>query len=443
MNSRRARVVIAVAAFAYVIAVLQRTSLGVAGVAAADRFQVSAALLSTLAVVQLAVYAGMQIPVGVLIDRLGPRVLMLSGLFVMIVGQTTLALSTEIGWAIAGRVLVGAGDATIFVSMMRLVASWFSGRIVPQLSQWVGNTGQLGQLLSAVPLAFVLREFGWSAAFLSAASLALLAFALVFFVVADHPRGAPDERADVSWRDAMRELGRALKRPGTRLGFWAHFVTQSSGTVFALFWGFPFLVYAVGLSEQVAAWLLVLLTGSGLVIGPVLGVLTARYPNRRSNVVLGIVAAMGVAWAVVLLWPGVPPTWLLAALIIVIGVGGPGSMIGFDYARTFNPARSLGSANGIVNVGGFSASFLIMLLVGIILDALDHARVATGLESNLYALDSFRVALSVQFVVVGAGVVGLLIARRRTRAAVLEQEGIAVAPLWVAVVRAWKGRNGR
>jgi hypothetical protein len=65
VNSRRAWVVFGFAVFDYIVAVLQRSSLGVAGVEATDRFHVSAALLSSLAVIQLIVYAGLQIPVGV------------------------------------------------------------------------------------------------------------------------------------------------------------------------------------------------------------------------------------------------------------------------------------------------------------------------------------------------------------------------------------------
>ena len=65
--------------------------------------------------------------------------------------------------AVVGRILVGAGDATVFVSLIRLVSSWFSGRIVPQLSQWIGNIGQLGQVLSALPFAWILRTYGLDA----------------------------------------------------------------------------------------------------------------------------------------------------------------------------------------------------------------------------------------------------------------------------------------
>lgn len=420
---------------AYIVAVLQRTSLGVAGVDAATRFDVSASMLSSLTVIQLAVYAALQIPVGVLLDRVGPKMLIASGALLMAVGQLTLAVAPSIGIAIVGRLLVGAGDAMTFISVIRLLTSWFSGRILPQISQWTGNIGALGQVLSAIPLSFALHAFGWSAAFISAAALSAIAFVLVLVFVANGQETSLSAGRATSWRGAFHQLKESLARPGTQLGFWSHFVSQSSGTVFSLLWGFPFLVEGLGYSQAGASALLALVVAAGVVSGPVLGLLTARFPLRRSNLVLGIVTAMGIVWTVMLTWPGTPPVWLVVVLIITIGVGWPGSLIGFDFARSFNPLRSLGSANGVVNVGGFLASFVMMYLIGVVLDLLNHARMAQGLPSNIFAWDSFRVAFAVQYLVIGTGVVFLLLARRKTRRRMHQDEGIEVAPVWVALSR--------
>ncbi|MCU1583510.1 MAG: transporter [Microbacteriaceae bacterium] len=450
MNSRRSWLIWGVAVVAYVVAVLQRTSLGVSGVAATNRFDVSASALSSLAVVQLIVYAALQIPVGVLLDRVGPKVLIASGAILMLVGQTTLAVAPTIGVAIVGRILVGAGDALTFISVIRLLASWFNGRLLPQVLQWTGNIGQLGQVLSAIPLSIVLHRFGWTPAFLSAAALSALVAVFVIVLLSNghaNVSTGPGEAAELA-RDraetvptALRRLREALARPGTQLGFWSHFTTQSSGTVFSLLWGFPLLTDGLGYSPAVASGMLTLIVAAGVVSGPILGILTARFPLRRSNLVLGIVALIGVAWTTVLLWPDKPPFWLVVALVLVLGIGGPGSLIGFDFARTFNSLRSLGSANGVVNVGGFLASFVMMYLIGVILDLENSVRVAGGAASDIFSWDSFRVALLVQYVVIGTGVCFLLSARRNTRRRLNEVEGIQVAPLWVALVRHWRHRR--
>ena len=125
IGRRRAWVIWLVGLSVYVLAVFHRTSLGVAGLLAADRFQISAAQLATFTVVQLSVYAAMQIPVGVLIDRFGSKRLMFTGLTLMTVGQFWFAFAGSFPVGIAARILLGAGDAMIFTSLLRLVAVWF------------------------------------------------------------------------------------------------------------------------------------------------------------------------------------------------------------------------------------------------------------------------------------------------------------------------------
>lgn len=424
--SARARLVFAGGTFAYLCAVTQRSSLGVAGVAAAHRFGASAAALSTLGVLQLAVYALLQVPVGVLVDRYGPKRVVAVGAALMLAGQVVVAVSTSLPPAVGGRMLVGAGDATTFVAVLRIIAAWFPARRVPVMNQWLGNIGQFGQVLSAVPFAALLRLTDWTAAFLTAAGLSGVAFVVVLLVVRNGPMATAVPPPDL--RTALGALRAAVRRPGTRLGFWSHFVTQSSGVVFALFWGFPFLVSAVGLDPTVAALLLSVQVVAGFLVGPTLGALTARHPLRRSNLVLGIVTGIGIAWTAVLLWPGTPPMPLLVLLVVALGLGGPASQIGFDYARTFNPSASLGGASGVVNVGGFTASFTMMFLIGVILDA--EQSLSGG---PLYSLAAFRGAFSVQYLVIGAGLVLLFAARRRTRRVLLETEGVAVGPVWAAI----------
>jgi hypothetical protein len=116
-------------------------------------------------------------------------------------------------------------------------------------------------------------------------------------------------------------------------------------------------------------------------------------------------------------------------------------LIGFDFARSFNPLQSLGSANGIVNVGGFLASFVMMFLIGVLLDLQHNVAIAAGSSAPLYSLDAFRPAFAVQYVVIGIGTVFLVRARRRTRRKLSEDEGIDVAPLWVALTEARQRRR--
>ena len=431
-TSRRAWVIWSVGVLAYLVAVLQRTSLGVAGIEATDRFEASASALASFAVLQLLVYAALQVPVGLLLDRYGPRLLVVVGAALMAVGQLVLALSTTIELAVLGRVLVGAGDAMTFISVLRLVTAWMPPARAPLMTQLTGILGQAGQVLSAVPLVIVLRGSGWTPAFASAAALSVLAGVLVLVLVRDSPTGPMTGNDAPTLAEVGAELVTAWRHPGTRLGLMTHFTTQFSGTVFALLWGFPFLVQGQGVSSGTASALLTLFVLAAMAAAPFLGVLVGRHPLRRSWLVLGIVATNVAAWTLVLAWPGRAPLWVLVVLVLSLALGGPGSMIAFDFARTFNPAHRQGSATGIVNVGGFVASLVTMMLIGIVLDV-------RGAGPDGSSLDDFRLAFAVQYLMWAGGLFGVLRTRRATRSR-MASEGVVVPPMRESIARRRRAR---
>lgn len=428
MKHRGAWLVWGAGVFAYMVAVTQRTAFGVAGVEATERFDATASVLSVFTVVQLLVYAGLQIPVGMLVDRFGPRLLIAAGAALMCAGQFQLAMADSVAAGIAGRSLVGAGDALTFISVLRLLPAWFPPHRVPVLTQWTGIIGQLGQIASAIPFALALHALGWNTAFLSAAALSVVAFVLALALIRNQPGGVV--RTPKAGQQGG-SLAAAWRHPGTRLGMWTHFTIQFPGTVFVLMWGYPYLVSGEQVSPGTASFLMTFFVAVAILCGPWLGSWVGRHPLRRSTMVLLIAAAMAGAWLTVMLWPGPAPVWVLAGLVAVLAIGGPGSMIGFDFARTYNPSNRLGTATGIVNIGGFVASLVSMYLVGLVLDVLFNTGFSDG---NLYSLTSFRIALAVQFLVMALGVAGILRNRRKVRAA-MATEGLHLPPLREALAR--------
>jgi MFS family permease len=423
---------------AYIMAVLDRTSLGVAGLDAQERFHIGAGTLASFAVLQLLVYAGLQVPVGLLLDRFGSLRLIVGGGLLMAAGQALMATATGVEGAVLARVLVGAGDAMTFISVLRLVPQWFPGRRVPVVTQLTGLIGQAGQVLSAVPLAALLAGPGWTTAFLAAAGAGVFVAVAACAALRDTPQRRVISGPPITLRRLGDDLAGAWRHPGTRLGLWTHFTTQFTGTVFALMWGFPFLIAGEGLDRRTASTLLTLFVLAGMAAGPLVGVLVQRHPLRRSWLVLGVIAVTASAWAMVLSWPGHAPLPVLVLLVLALALGGPGSMIGFDYARTFNPPSRLGAATGVVNVGGFVASLITIELVGLILDA------RTGGRAD-YDMADFRVALSVQYLILAIGLIGILRTRRLARRR-MAAEGVVVRPLrevvaGLAVARAVKAKD--
>jgi MFS family permease len=410
-----------VALAAYLLAIFHRSSLAVAGLAAADRFDISAAQLATFTMLQLLVYAGMQIPVGLLVDRFGPRSVILTGAIVLTLAQTGFALAESYGAALTARVFVGMGDAMSWICLLRLVASWFPGRRVPLLTALSGTIGQLGALAAAAPMTWALGHLGWTQAYLTAAAVSVLVTGVVAVLVHDAPEGRSLRGPKLTFATIRASLRASWAHPGTRLGFWMHFVTQFSATAMALLWGFPFLVRGEHLSDGQAGLLLSLIVVAVIYGGPTIGWFIGRHPWHRSTTVLVIVWSIVAVWTTVLAWPGNAPFWLLVLLTQVIGVGGPASMIGFDLARTSNPAERLASANGIINQAGFSASLVLVVAIGLVLDW----RTPGG--SAAYDASAFRWAMCTQYPLWALGLIQVWRYRLKTRAIIDRDELTASA----------------
>ncbi|WP_431679633.1 MFS transporter [Kitasatospora sp. KL5] len=398
----------AVGASVYLLAVVHRTSLGVAGLDAAARFGIGASALSTFAVLQVLVYAAMQIPVGLLVDRQGARRVLLLGVLLMSTGQLAFAFADSFGPALASRAVLGCGDAMTFISVLRIAAHWFPAAKNPLIAQLTGLVGVGGNLVTTVVLARALHEQGWTATFAAIALAGAGVFALVALVLREGPGHGRRARHDGSapGLPVGRQIRDAWAEPGTRLGLWVHFTTAFPAAAFGLLWGMPYLVEGQGMSRAAGGGLLTLLVVSNMVFALVFGRTVSRSPRTRMPLSLAVIAATALCWAAVLAWPGGrPPLWLLLVLIAVMGSNGPASLVGLDYARSHNPAERLGTASGIANMGGFVGTVVALLGIGVLLDTLASA-------DGTHTAEAYRWAFCWQYVPMAVGTAMILRLRR-------------------------------
>lgn len=423
----------------YVLAAVNRSSFSALGTYAQGHFGVEATIISTFVVVQLAVYAGAQIPVGILLDRWGASIMLSAGLILMGAGQFTMGFSSGIAPAIFARILVGAGDACIFVSMIKVIADWFTPKTIPSLNQVSGLIGQSGMLIAVAPLAVAVSILGWAGTFSFLALIALALLLLIFFVFKDSPRRPPlvrrffashgrEEKADNTAllknpgpiTEALPVIGpessgifpalkSLLKRPGTRLGFWVHYATCFSTNSFVLLWGIPFMTGGLGYSFATASIIVslnvVAIMGAGLVAGP----LFTRFSRQRVETVTALVAIIVVLWCAVLLYPGGTPVWLMTTTAMVGGIGGPASMVAFEIIRTHTPLTQRGIGTGIANMGGFLGALINVLAIGLILDFLGAG------TPDTYNLEAFRIAMAFQIPMMILGIAMILVERPKAQ----------------------------
>lgn len=407
----RALIVWVAAVLVYIAAITSRTSFGVAGVDAIERFQVDATRIAVFTSVQVGVYALAQIPMGMAIDKFGPRKLLTIGALVMGIGQIILGLTDDYGVAIIARVLIGAGDASIFLSVMRLLPFWFPLRKTPLFGQLTTALGQLGQVLSAVPFMAMLGAQGWTASFVTLGSaVALIAFAALI-AVRDVPEqrvkkgtATPAETSTTPVKQSLRtSLKLILRNPLCWQGFFIHYLLMLWQNVFTMMWGVPLMTLGMGLSVTEVGLMLSINTLFAVIAGPFIGVISARTGHRRDVVAILMAFVPAIAWFVFL--SSDEPRGLIAIVIINIiqGLTTPMSGYGFDTIRERLDRSILAAGTGLANMGGFLASMAAAQLVGVLLDVVD--------TDGGYDWADFRIAYTAVFLIWAIGIVGFFIAR--------------------------------
>ncbi|MGI8667366.1 MAG: MFS transporter [Jatrophihabitans sp.] len=397
INRRRRRIVLqrwAIAVTVYLVAVFHRTSLGVAGLQAASRFGISPSQLSAFVLLQLGVYAVMQVPTGILVDRYGPRRLLIVAALTMGVAQSMFALAHSYPVALLARALLGLGDALTFVSVLRFAAGQFAPRRYPVVVAITGTLGSIGNIVATVPLALLLHDVGWTPTFLAAGLLSLASGAAVYLLLPAAARRTRGPRDPATLRSSIGRVGRRVRAawslPGTRVWFWLHFTAMSTSLMFGVLWGVPFLVESQGFSRDGASTVLLAGVLVAIVVGPLVGWLIGRHPASRVPLAIGSCLATVLGWyAVLALFDGPVPRPLLIALVLLTGTGAPVSGIGFALARDYNGPAIVGTATGVVNVAGFTAAIASCLVVGWTLD------LAGSLDRSAYRA-AFAMAVTVQ-----------------------------------------------
>ncbi|MFD7657574.1 nitrate/nitrite transporter [Actinosynnema sp. NPDC059797] len=410
--TKRAWLIWSTAVVVYIAALFHRTSLGVASLEAGDRFSVGPAALGTFTVLQIGLYALMQIPTGLLVDRFGPRRVLTAAGLLMGAGQALFALADSYPLGLAARAVLGVGDAMTWISVLRLAAAHFPPRRYAVVMTLSAALGGAGNLVATVPLTLLLQNAGWTITFL-VAGVATAAYAgVVAWRVRDVPEGVPQPVVEpVPLRAVGARVASAWREPSTRLGFWVHFTSMFTPALLSLLWGFPYLVEAQGMSRPAASAVLSTLVLVAVVTGPLMGAVISRHPVWRMPIVGGYLAVAVVCWAVLLGWPGgVLPEPALYALFAVLALGNPVSGVAFALVRDYNPLHRVSTATGVANVGGFAAITFTALVVGVLLDVV---------EPVLAAPQAYRVAFLSVAAVLLLGVWRTVVWWRRARGAVL------------------------
>lgn len=417
----------AIAAGVYLLAVLNRTSLGVAGLLAEQRFGIGPAQLSVFLFLQLGVYAVMQVPAGLLADRYDSRHVLAVAALVLGVAQLLFAFVPNYPAALLARTVLGVGDALTYVSVLRYASTHFGPRRYPVLVALTVTAGACGNVLATVPLAAVLHQLGWGVGFGIAAGASLVFGAVVYAVLPSEQERRP-RRSLTQARATIKAVGLRVREvwalPGTRLGFWVLFAGMSANNAFMLLWGNSYLIKAAAFTPVRASAVLMYAVVASALGGPVFGWVMSRRPGARVPLAVGACLGTIAVWAIAAAaFGGRPPQAYALALFLIMGVLSQAGLAGFSLARDYNGPRTLGTATGVVNVGSFTATVATTVGIGVALALLG------GDGPHAY-----RLAILVSVLVQAYGLSRVLVWWRRLRAYALSEQH-AGRPVPVPVVR--------
>ncbi|HEX2528273.1 MAG TPA: MFS transporter [Geminicoccus sp.] len=355
-------------------------------------FGVPAAGLGVLSAAYFWAYAVVQVPVGVMVDRVGPKRLLVVASLVLAVGSALFALSGSLVVGGLARALLGAASGVGYVGTLKLAGSWIPQARFGLFAGLTLTAGTLGGILGQVPLAMLVDGIGWRASAVAAALVALLLATLLALVLRDRPAAAPaHRRATAAPMEDAGGLGALLRLSLT----WQLFtLTGAIGApilTFAGLWGVPWLVQVHGLGRAQAGGIVSLLLITWAAGGPLAGWLSDRL-GRRSPVLLGGSVLVALAWAVAVLVPGLPLVAVMLCLVVA-GLASGVMPVAFALARdAFGNARA-GTAAGIVNSSVLLAGAAVQIVVGALLDLNWSGQTALGVR--VYGGREWQVAMAI------------------------------------------------
>lgn len=326
-----------------------RTALGVVGPELTAALDAGPGLLGTANGAFFLALLLLQVPVGLALDRLGPRRTLAWLTAPAVLGALGQALAPDAAWFLVARFLLGIGMAASFMGSVVLCARWWSGPGLTTALSRVFALSQLGILLAGAPFAAVAEGIGWRGAYALSAALTLAAGALWWRWVADDPPDRPPPRRPAeTLTEALRGQLLVWRTPGLLPVLSMHLVGYAAMTTVLAVWAGPYLAEQYGLGPEArgaAVLAMGLLLSAGLFcVGPL-----ERRLNTRKWLVAGLAAAVVLVLAALALWPQ-PPLWAGVGLLALVCVLSCYPVVVVAQGRSLFPDHLVGRGATTVNL---------------------------------------------------------------------------------------------
>ena len=403
----RRRLALAVVVAAYVLSFFQRFA--PAGIAPdlVAAFNTTASSLGVLAATYFYVYTVMQVPTGILVDTLGPRLILLLGGLVGGAGSLLFGLAATLDLALLGRTLIGLGVSVTFIAMLKIIAVSFDERRFASLVGVAMLIGNLGSVLAGAPLSWLAQLTGWRGVFVGLAAVSLVLGLACWWLLRETAAGSAGAASSPSGSRprfdrtvVLSGLLLVLRNRDTWPVVCVNFGICGSFFAFAGLWATPFLTQAQQMTRSVAANH-VSLYFAGFALGcVVVGTLSDRL-GRRKPVLLASSHLYAAIWLVWLSGTTLPLAFSYA-LFALMGLLTASFTLTWACAKEVNPPLLSGMSTSVTNMGGFLAAAILQPLVGWVMDLRWQGGLSDG-GARLYSTADFQAGVLLLAATAGFG----------------------------------------
>lgn len=338
-------------------------------------------------------YAFMQLPVGLLLDRFGPRVLMAVAALCCSIGCLIFAFTTDVYMASFARFLMGMGSACGFIGTLKLGTLWFPAHKLGQVIALTIVMGTLGAALGGTPLSMLIDLISWTNALLLIGALGCGLSILIYVFVSNTPTGQEiPENFREEGANILKSLKRVLLAPQAWFMSLFSMLMYVPLTVWGVAWGVGFTQKIINVPEKTAAAIIGAMFIGAAVGSPFFIALSDFLSSRRSPMIIGCLVAI-IAHLILLYFPGLNTLWF-TILFFLIGFSYTSKSLSFAGICEIMPKSISGVSLGFMNmIVMFNGAVLHPLIGKLLVQFWDKKLNVDG--SPLYSAYSYRLALSI------------------------------------------------
>jgi len=362
-------------------------------------FKINAVHLGNIAASYYYIYFIMQLPMGILLDRLGPRKVMTTCIILCALGTLIFAYSQTFIIACGGRFLTGLGASVAAIGTLKLITLWFNRKYFALMTGLMMTIGMLGAVFGEAPLSLAVDHFNWHNTLLFLSLIGFLLTIIFGLVVSDKAPFAT-QPSKVHTPSLWQGLKCVLSKPQTWwLSLYSGFAFAPI-TAFGGLWGVPFLEKNYVLSHTQAAFSASLIFIGFAIGAPLFGFLSERHSKRKPLMTLGTIIAFIILS--IIIFGHIHSLVLMQFLLLSFGTSLAGFLLCFSMVREVNPLILAGTVLGFMNAFDAAMSAITDPLIGYILDYGKKAPIET------FSTYDFTAGITTLLVYLGIAVVLLI-----------------------------------